>query len=191
MSSSEALRIQYAAPVDPWEMLDTPWGHIPAWKAATIATGTMGSAMEAYEQVRNDSAGIVARHDARERELSARADALDQRERAIGVMAAQIADMAGWDALQKAKADQDPEDLPLPPGHISEEPDPSLGQDDTGELPGQEPGEDSAQKDQDPRGEFLRLKHPVTRDQSEFPTGEHPLPPVVTQPVAAGLDDGD
>ena len=53
--TSDALRIKYSDPVDPWEMLDTPWGHMPAWKAATYATGTTEAAMRALEQVRNDS----------------------------------------------------------------------------------------------------------------------------------------
>ena len=75
MTTPEALRIKYSDPVDPWEMLDTPWGNMPAWKAATYATGTTEAAMRAYEQVRNDSASIVARHDAREAALNARADA--------------------------------------------------------------------------------------------------------------------
>ena len=112
--------------------------HMPAWKAATYATGTTEAAMRALEQVRNDSATIVARQDAREASLNTRQDALDQRERQIGVMAAQVADMAGrmaveWDKLQ-ACADQEREaedPLTLPPGTDevaarSKEPEPSL-----------------------------------------------------------------
>src|ERR1700721_1207250 len=103
--TSDALRIKYSDPVDPWEMLDTPWGHMPAWKAATYATGTTEAAMRALEQVRNDSATIVARQDAREASLNTRQDALDQREREVGVMAVKVAEMAGrmsveWDKLQ-------------------------------------------------------------------------------------------
>jgi hypothetical protein len=107
MTTPEALRIKYSDPVDPWEMLDTPWGRMPAWKAATYATGTTEAAMRALEQVRNDSATIVARQDARDVALNARQDALDQREREIGVMAAKVSEMAGrmaveWDKLHTA-----------------------------------------------------------------------------------------
>ena len=109
--TSDALRIKYSDPVDPWAELDTPWGRMPAWKAATYATGRTEAAMRALEQVRNDSATIVARHDAREAALTARQDALDQREREISVMAVKVAESwlarmsVEWDKLQEAKAD--------------------------------------------------------------------------------------
>ena len=34
-----ASRIKYADPVDPWEIITTPWGELPAWKADAIANG--------------------------------------------------------------------------------------------------------------------------------------------------------
>jgi hypothetical protein len=42
-----------------------------------------------------------------------------------------------------------------------------------------------------PHGEFPRLTRPIALDQTEFPDPELPHPPVVQQPIAAGLDDKD
>ena len=204
MSSSEALRIKYSDPVDPWEMLDTPWGHMPAWKAATYATGTTEAAMRAYEQVRNDSASIVARHDAREAELNARADAIADRERAHAVGVTNFVDFVGkasvlFDRLMQTKsqadAEAEPEELPLPPGHSSELPDPALNAD---EDPSPPAGGKQALTPEQQEREFaghLRLNHPVTRNQDdppvggvEFPDPELPHPPEQQQQVALGLD---
>jgi hypothetical protein len=64
---------------------DTPWGDIPAWKASTLATGTMG-AYDAYmKQARADSALV---HDT----INAREDAVTQREQAITAREAFIHD---------------------------------------------------------------------------------------------------
>jgi hypothetical protein len=180
--TSDALRIKYSDPVDPWEMLDTPWGHMPAWKAATYATGTTEAAMRALEQVRNDSATIVARQDAREASLNTRQDALDQREREVGVMAVKVAEMAGrmsveWDKLQKAKADAAEGPLATPPGtdadpgDPSKEPEPSLELEGDN-IPGTEDPDDPSAKE----------------DQPEFPDPELPTPLAVETPIAAGLD---
>jgi hypothetical protein len=69
----------YENPSDPWEMIETPWGSMPAWKASTMATGTMGAYHEYMKQIRADSTlahdAITAREDAvatREQEVTAR-----------------------------------------------------------------------------------------------------------------------
>jgi hypothetical protein len=195
-SHNEANRIRYADPVDPYEMLHTPWGHLPAWKAATIATGSMG----VYETVRNDAVEAQAKLDeiaAREHAVTAREQAADARERALGVTAVRLRDEVGrvaaqWDKIEQARADQEREPLAAPPGapgEISKQPEPSLPLADDTPAPGgelhsirakQNPEQDI---EQDSRGEFLRLHN----DQIEFPAGEQPiLPP--RPPVAAGLD---
>ena len=179
---------------DPYEIIESKWGKVERWRALAMATGEAGALTSLSKQVRADFASIVARQDARDAQLNSRQDALDERERQIGVMAAQVSEMAGrlsveWDKLLKARADQQEEPLPTPPGDPSDPgddpnkpPEPSLELEDTnGDLP--DPG--------DPAGEFPRLTKPVALDQTEFPTGELPTPPFVKQPIAAGLDDGD
>ena len=150
------------------------------------------------------SASIVARHDAREAELNARADAIADRERAHAVSVTNFVDFVGkasvlFDRLHKLKADAEaePEELPLPPGtqiDPSQEPEPPL------ELEGDAalPGEPSARDPGDPNvpGDYPRLNRPIARDQDEppaggveFPDPELPHPPVEPQPIAVGLDD--
>ena len=168
MSSSEALRIKYSDPVDPWEMLKTPWGEMPAWKAATLATGTTEAAMRAYEQVRNNSAGIVARHDAREAALNSHEDSIAARERQHAVKVADFVQFIGGaakllDRLEAAKARADQaketqEPLNILPREWSQEPEPSLALEDT--APG-EPSEAPEKKDQDPTGEVPEFRMPV------------------------------
>ena len=34
---------------NPFELIDTPWGHIEAWRASTLATGTMGALSSVYD----------------------------------------------------------------------------------------------------------------------------------------------
>ena len=43
---------------NPFELVDTPWGTIEAWRASTMATGTMGALTQVYEMVRNDAAEL-------------------------------------------------------------------------------------------------------------------------------------
>ena len=57
---------------DPFEVIDTPWGKMEAWRASTIATGTMGALAQVYKMVRNDAA-----------ELEKKAAALDAKKSAV------------------------------------------------------------------------------------------------------------
>ena len=42
----------------PFDIIDSPWGHIERWKASTLATGTMGALAQVYKMVRNDAAEL-------------------------------------------------------------------------------------------------------------------------------------
>jgi hypothetical protein len=46
---------------NPFEIIDSPWGHIERWRASTLSTGTMGALAQVYEMVRNDAAEVEAR----------------------------------------------------------------------------------------------------------------------------------
>jgi hypothetical protein len=56
----------------PFDIIDSPWGHIERWRASTIATGTMGALAQVYKMVRNDAA-----------ELEKEAAALDAKKSAV------------------------------------------------------------------------------------------------------------
>jgi hypothetical protein len=50
----------------PFDIIDSPWGHIERWRASTLATGTMGALKNVYDIVRADAAEAMARADAEE-----------------------------------------------------------------------------------------------------------------------------
>jgi hypothetical protein len=43
---------------NPFEIIDTPWGTMEAWRASTMAIGTMGALSQVYKIVRNDAAEL-------------------------------------------------------------------------------------------------------------------------------------
>jgi hypothetical protein len=181
---------------DPMEIIDYHGRKLERWRALAEETGRLSALVELSKQVRNDSATIVDRQNARD-ELNARQDSIAARERQHAVNVTQFVDFVGkasvlFDRLHKLRADQAEEPLAAPPG-ASKEPEPALSKEDaevSGTSPG-EPTETDPKEDQDPHGEFLKLKVPVTTDQTEFPDPELPHPPEVQQPIAAGLDHDD
>jgi len=56
----------------PFDIVDSPWGHIERWRASTLATGTMGALAQVAAIVRNDAA-----------ELEKKAVALDAKRTAV------------------------------------------------------------------------------------------------------------
>lgn len=120
---------------DPWELIDTPWGVIEAWRASTIATGTMGALAQVADAVKNDAAELRARADEAtalkalvhhvcdsvaglEKRINRLADALEARQRADEEA-----------AERQRKLDEEPIELPpdldrpqdLPPAPIGED----------------------------------------------------------------------
>jgi hypothetical protein len=111
----------YLNPENPNELIDSPWGKVPAWKASTLATGTMGAYSEYIKQVRADA---TLAHDAlnvREQAVTARQDAVTAREQAVVDLLGRASLL--FDRLDKrlseaeARRDQAQEEpLPHPPG---------------------------------------------------------------------------
>jgi hypothetical protein len=52
------LGFKYSDPQDPFAIIPTPWGEMEAWRASTIATGTMGALAQVHQIVRNDQAEL-------------------------------------------------------------------------------------------------------------------------------------
>ena len=42
----------------PFDIIDSPWGHIERWRASTLATGTMGALAQVVALVQNDAAEL-------------------------------------------------------------------------------------------------------------------------------------
>ena len=178
---------------NPFDIVDSAWGSIERWRAQALHTGEVSGLTTIADHVRSDAITRLDAIEARETQLSARQDALDQRERGLGVIAAQIADLAGrasvvWDRIERARADATEEPIAHPPGNDeapepkSKEPEPSLELEDDA-IAGTSPGDLDLELNS--HGEFLR-KVP---DQAEFPDPELPHPPVVEQPISVGLDE--
>ncbi len=182
-----ANRIRYTDPQDPWEMLETPWGRMEAWRASTLATGRMG----VFEQVRADAIAAEAKRtdiEEREQAIAVREIAADARERSLAVTATRLRDAIGradaqWDRIEQARTDQErelAEPLVEPPTSMSKLPEPALPTDDvhapSGDLHAVGPVRDPAED--------------IEQDQAEFPDPELARPPEQQQPVAAGLDAG-
>jgi hypothetical protein len=196
---------------DPWKIIDSPWGELPAFRVQGLANGAAG-ALEAlhnvYQAVRNDAAEATARADAiiakRDTEirgqivklitgldtLTARVDSIEAENRA-----------AKADAARKAAFDA--EVLTLPPG---DPPDPSLIEDAShhpgGELhdiapkeedkepdPSLEVEDDTSRQGSGDQGTLpTQLQKGVPPAPSTYPNMELPKPPVVAQPTAVSLN---
>jgi hypothetical protein len=190
----------YLGDGDPMEIVDSPFGRMEREKARAMATGEFSGLVDLSKKIRNDSAAIAAKHDERERELQARADAISARERQHAVSVARFTDFVGkaavlFDRIEKARADQEREPIAHPPGHPSAQEDDAPAHTPGGELhviEAKDPDDGEAELADDSipgkvsvtDGDFLRLKHPIATDQAEFPEGEElPTPPEFKAPA--------
>jgi hypothetical protein len=102
----------------PFDIIDSPWGHIERWRASTLATGTMGALASVYSIVRSDSAEATARADADQarvavfKDLLQKIDALTSRCDALASENATLKAKARDDAARQARFD---EEVTLPP----------------------------------------------------------------------------
>jgi hypothetical protein len=181
----EAARIQYSDPQDPWALIDTPFSEhpMPAWKASTMATGTMGVLDEYMKQFRAQFDELRGSTD----ELITIRRELDAAVRTIKEAAAQVAQAARQLAAersafeqQRADAAKFDEEISLPPG---------MGEE-LAELPGDLSGADEAASGAAPGGELhtveAKIEPSLDDDQGALPaellkdvppeTGNYPTP---------------
>lgn len=151
---------------NPMELVSTSAGRMERWRADAMLLGETSAAIQA----RHDAVTTLDDLEQQKRELAAGQAALaieratfDAEKRAFADQAAALAGRLSleWDRLEKLRADQLEEPIERPPGEQSKEPEPSLQLEDD--------------------MHFL--------DQTEFPDPELPHPPVVKQPISAGLDE--
>jgi hypothetical protein len=184
----------YGPGKNPMELVDTPSGKMERWRADALLLGETSAAIQA----RHDAVTTLDDIEQQKRELAAGQAALaieratfDAEKRIFADQAAALAGRLSveWDRIEKLRADQVEEPLASPPADPSDPsklPEPPLALEDTeqpahGDPPG-DPSEDSTKEDQDPHGEFLKLKAPISmQSDPELP---HP-------PVAAGLDTAE
>jgi hypothetical protein len=175
---------------NPFELVDSPWGKIEAWRASTLATGTMGALAQVYETVRNDAAELSARADEAKarsaliQDLCSRVDGFQRRFDAL------VAKHEAEEAVRKAAADAarefEEEPLSLPPGDPPEQLDAELGKRDGGAI------------GHTPSGELheVAAKHEPDDNVGDLPEGLEDLPDpapepqgiVYPQPIAVSLN---
>jgi hypothetical protein len=104
---------------DPFELVDSPWGHIERWRASTLATGTMGALAQVYNMVRNDAAEVAARADAMEARkgfVQHLCDQVAEMQQRINTLADALEARHKADAERAARDAFEQEPLALPPG---------------------------------------------------------------------------
>jgi hypothetical protein len=167
---------------NPFELVDSPWGHIERWRASTLSTGTMGALAQVHAIVRDDAAAVAARADAEEARtalIQHLCDKVADFQRRFDDHVARLAKAEEQRrADEEAQREFEEEPIELPPNL-----EPDIVEDDT-HVPG---GELHAL----PPSEVPEPSLELEGDQSEFPDPELPKPPQVEQPTAIEFDDED
>jgi hypothetical protein len=191
----------YENPENPNEVIDTPWGPLPAWKASTIATGKMGAYDDYMKTIRADAADALTRI----ADAHARADALNEREanlnRREGELNAKItlfsdavsrfAEMVEQEVQRKADMAQDEEELQeletiLPGGELHTIPAKGT-QDPGGTQDPDDPDDPIGASDEDSEGDLPRDL--TMSELGNYPTLEDPPKPQVAPPVSVSLNN--
>ena len=137
---------------NPFDLIDTPWGHIERWRASTLATGTMGALSNVYDIVRTDAAASAARAEAHDQLIQHICDKIAEFEERFDAFTTRLAKAeAKRLAADAATHQQQEEELELPPDFLEddthvpsgdlhavpakEEPEPALDDDNIGDLP--------------------------------------------------------
>src|SRR5262249_8176544 len=127
---------------DPFELVDSPWGTIEAWRASTLATGTMGALAQVAAIVRNDAAQLEKETVELDAKRSAVLSTVNRLLRFMSRVDALTSRVEKLEAQRKAdqavqrKLDEEPIELPpdlnrpqdLPPAKIGDETPPSGGE---------------------------------------------------------------
>jgi hypothetical protein len=118
---------------NPFALIDTPWGKMEAWRASTMATGTMGALSSVYDIVRTDAAAQAARADeaeARNALIQHVCDKIAEFEKRFDALAARLAAAEDKRRADEAAAREfEEEPLTLPPDIRELSPPKAIGDD--------------------------------------------------------------
>jgi len=84
---------------NPYEVIDSPWGEMPAWKVDAIAVGTIAALHHVFDVIRADSAAAMARADADQARTALLKDVLEK----LDVLTARFDSVASELETVKAK----------------------------------------------------------------------------------------
>ena len=160
--------LEQIAAHDPFEIIDTPWGRIEAWRASTMATGTMGALAQVHQIVRNDAAELqekLVELDAKKHAVLSTINRLVKFMSRVDSLAARI------DALEaKRRADEaererlEEEPLTLPPDLAAYQ----------SSAPPKEIGDETHQ----PGGELHSVAAKSEQEEEPEPASDLPEPPL-------------
>jgi hypothetical protein len=157
----------------PFDIIDSPWGHIERWRASTLATGTMGALAQVYKMVRNDAAELEKQTAALDAKKSAVLSTVNRLLRFMSKVDALTSRVEAFEAKRRADEEQqrefEEEPLELPP-------DLDRPQD----LPPSAIGDDETHQ---PGGELHSV---AAKTEEEEEPSELPEPPQ-TEPDAGGV----
>ena len=154
---------------NPFEIVDTPWGKMEAWRASTMATGTMGALAQVAAIVRTDAAELEKKTAALDAKKSAVLSTVNRLLRFMSRVDALTSRVEALEAKCKAdeaaqrKLDEEPIELP-----------PDIAEYQT-HTPPSEVGDDTHQ----PGGEL----HSIAAKEEE----QLPEPPLETESDAGGV----
>lgn len=161
----------------PFDIVDSPWGHIERWRASTLATGTMGVLANVYDIVRSDAAEATARADAdkaREaliQDLCSRIDSYEHRFDALQKRLTEAEAERTRDDAARRKFDAEP--INLPPGSNEPEPTP-LRRDRGAHIREDEPPEPLVSKEPEPSLELVAEPDDASSRQGSDALGDLP-----------------
>jgi hypothetical protein len=121
--SADANRLRYTDPPNPHELIDTPWGRMESWRAATMATGEMGAysqymteARAQFAQIRDDSVSILADAQAKIETLQKLQDGTLEILHRLDAFISRAEARACKDAEEREERKRFNEPIPSPPG---------------------------------------------------------------------------
>jgi hypothetical protein len=111
---------------DPWKLIDSPFGTMEQWRADALTIGGMGAysdymrqTIARFDRFRNDSISFVDALKCREANITAREDAVEQREQIVSDLMGKAAQLLDRINNQLSDAEKFAEPISLPPGDDS------------------------------------------------------------------------
>jgi hypothetical protein len=170
----------YENPNDPWTLVKSEFGEMEKWRADAMTVGSMGAytdymkqTIAKFDRFRNDSISFVDSLINKERDLSAREDAVAARERVVADLMGRAASLLDRVNARIGDAERFAEPISLPPG---EQAAPSPG------------GELHAVPAKDPEPEFTEDQELPPELERLEPKNPEPSGTAFPQPTAISLN---
>jgi hypothetical protein len=199
------LEFKYSDPQDPFAIIPTPWGEMEAWRASTIATGTMGALAQVHQIVRNDAAELEQKTvelDAKKHAVLSTINRLVKFMSRVDSLTARVEQLEAKrrsDEEQQQQFEEEPIELPpdldrlqdLPPSKIGADANAAETHHPSGDLHSVEAKEEPSELPEPPLEEGDDNVGDLPEELAE-PPGPVPEPKgsVYPQPISVSLNEG-